>query len=566
MIRARWIVGLIVVAIAAASYATMPRSSRGLAAAPSLRNPIRGAFHIHTRRSDGSGTVDDVARAASRAGLNFVIITDHGDGTREPDTPSYRNGVLCIDAVEISTASGHVVALGLPRTTYSLGGETRDVVEDIERLGGMAIAGHPASPRPQLRWTDWSLPLDGLEWINADSEWRDESLGAVARTLLTYLFRRPETLATLLDRPQESLTHWDELTAQRPVVAVAGADAHARIPLTSVGDPYDNRVSLPLPGYEQVFRTFSIALPDVMLTGESKADATTVLDAIRRGRVFSSIDALAGPVAFSFAASGAGRSVVMGEDVVASGPMTFEVRSNAPGDVTVSLLRNGRPVQTASGSHLDYESSQPGVYRVEMQWPGAPGDPPVPWVVSNPIYVLEHPRPANQVSDAIAPPKDVDVRYSNGPATDFHIENSPRSRGALDVVSAVGGTQLLLRYALGGTAEEGPFVALSMAVPQGLANYDRLIFTAQSSRPTRIWVQLRVPGGAQGRSWHRSVYVDETPRTLTVAFADLQPLEATTTGRPVLADVRDVLFVVDTINTRPGVSGQLWLDEVTVGR
>jgi hypothetical protein len=166
----------------------------------------------------------------------------------------------------------------------------------------------------------------------------------------------------------------------------------------------------------------------------------------------------------------------------------------------------------------------------------------------------------------IAPPKDVDVRYDNGPATDWHIENSPRSQGALDVVSAVGGSQLLLRYALGGTQEEGPFVALAMAVPQGLADYDRLIFTAQSSRPTRIWVQLRVPGAGQGRSWHRSVYVDETPRTLTVRFDDLRPLEATTTGLPVLAEVRDVLFVVDTINTRPGMNGQLWVDEVKVGR
>ena len=105
-----------------------------------------------------------------------------------------------------------------------------------------------------------------------------------------------------------------------------------------------------------------------------------------------------------------------------------------------------------------------------------------------------------------------------------------------------------------------------MPVSEGLANYDRLMFTAQSSRPTRIWVQLRVPGGAQGRSWHRSVYVDETPRTIVVPFDDMRPLEPTTTGQPVLADVRDVLFVVDTVNTRPGISGQLWLDEVKVGR
>ena len=81
-----------------------------------------------------------------------------------------------------------------------------------------------------------------------------------------------------------------------------------------------------------------------------------------------------------------------------------------------------------------------------------------------------------------------------------------------------------------------------------------------------MWVQLRVPDGAQGRSWHRSVYVDETPRPVTVSFEDMRPREPTTTGRPVLADVRDLIFVVDTIHTRPGVSGQLWLDNVTLGR
>ncbi len=566
MIRARWIVALVVVAIAAGSYLMMPPAAGSLPASPALRAPVRGAIHIHTRRSDGGGTVDDVARAAARAGLNFVVITDHGDGTREPDSPTYRSGVLCIDAVEISTASGHVVALGLSRTPYSLGGETRDVVEDITRLGGMAIAAHPESPRPQLRWTDWRVPIDGIEWLNADSEWRDEPVRAFARTLLTYPFRRPETLARLLDRPQQSLKRWDELTAQHRVVAVAGADAHARIPLTSVGDPYDNRVSLPLPGYEQIFRTFSISLPEVTLTGEPRADASAVLDAIQNGGVFSSIDALAGPVAFSFSASDSRGRAAMGTDHIARGPITFQALSNAPDGTTLSLLRDGQPVHTASGSQLEYQASDAGVYRVEMQWPGAPGEPPVPWVVSNPIYVLAGPRASDQVSESLPPATQVDVRYANGPATDWHIENSPNSRGALDVVSAIGGTQLLMRYALGGTQDEGPFVALSMTVPQGLANYDRLIFTAQSSRPTRVWVQLRIPDGVQGRNWHRSVYVDEMPRTITVAFDDVRPLDATTTGSPALADVRDVLFVVDTINTRPGVSGQLWLDEVKVGR
>jgi len=566
MIRARWILGGIALAIAVGSGLLMPPAARQVPPSPALEAPVRGALHIHTRRSDGTGTVDDVARAAARAGLNFVIVTDHGDGTREPDAPAYRHGVLCIDAVEISSGGGHVVALGLPRTTYSLGGETRDVIEDIARLGGMAIAAHPASARPQLRWSDWSLPLDGIEWMNADSEWRDERVTAIARTLLTYPFRRPETLAALLDRPQPVLERWDQLTARRRTVAVAGADAHARIPLTSVGDPYDNRLSLPIPGYEQIFRTFSIGLPGVTLTGEAAADANTVLDAIRRGRVFSSIDALAGPVSFSFSASDtAGGRVWMGEDVVVNGPLTFEVASNAPDNVGISVLRNGQVVHTAAGPRLAYPTSEPGVYRVEMQWPGAPGEPPIPWVISNPIYALAAPRrpppsPATIEADHLV------VRYNGGPATDWHIEHSPRSQGALDVVPTIDGTRLLVRYALGGTEDEGPYVAASMSVPEGLADFDRLIFTAQSSRATRIRVQLRVPDAGQGRSWHRSVYIDDTPRTISVVFAELTPLEPTTTGAPVLADVRDVLFVVDTINTRPGTSGQIWIDDVTLAR
>src|SRR5688572_32987126 len=76
-----------------------------------------GAFHIHTNRSDGSGSPDDAAAAAARAGLNFIVLTDHGDGTRKPDAPQYRSGVLVIDAVELSTQGGHYIAIEIGRAS-----------------------------------------------------------------------------------------------------------------------------------------------------------------------------------------------------------------------------------------------------------------------------------------------------------------------------------------------------------------------------------------------------------------------------------------------------------------
>src|SRR5947207_11396832 len=58
---------------------------------------LAGAFHIHTTRSDGIGDRAAVAAAAARAGLRFVILTDHGDATRPPDPPAYLDGVLVLD-------------------------------------------------------------------------------------------------------------------------------------------------------------------------------------------------------------------------------------------------------------------------------------------------------------------------------------------------------------------------------------------------------------------------------------------------------------------------------------
>ena len=152
-------------------------------------------------RSDGSGDRAAVAAAASRAGLAFVILTDHGDATRTPDPPAYVDGVLCIDAVEISTSGGHYVALGLGPAPYPLGGAPSAVVEDVARLGGVGFAAHPDSARPELAWTDWTAPIDGLEWLSADSEWRDESRSRLARVLFDYAVRPGPALASILDRP-----------------------------------------------------------------------------------------------------------------------------------------------------------------------------------------------------------------------------------------------------------------------------------------------------------------------------------------------------------------------------
>src|SRR5213592_4193954 len=138
---------------------------------------------------------------------------------------------------------------------YPLGGEARDVIQDVKRLGGFGIVAHPDSRKPALQWHEWTAPFEGVEWLNADSEWRDVGRRRLARALATYPFRPVETLGSLLDRPDLTLLRWDTLTERRRVVAVAGADAHARVG-SQESDAQDYRGAwfLSIPSYETSFR------------------------------------------------------------------------------------------------------------------------------------------------------------------------------------------------------------------------------------------------------------------------------------------------------------------------
>ena len=42
-------------------------------------NKYKGAIHIHSLFSDGSGNIETITRAAKKAGLKWIIITDHNN-------------------------------------------------------------------------------------------------------------------------------------------------------------------------------------------------------------------------------------------------------------------------------------------------------------------------------------------------------------------------------------------------------------------------------------------------------------------------------------------------------
>ncbi len=111
----------------------------------SLGGGFRIDCHVHSEHSkDARGTVLELAQAAQAAGLHGFCLTDHDTiaGHAEIQEAAEKTGLLIIPGIEVTTAEGHLLALGVNQIVpRGLGyQETREI---IEAQGGVAAPAHP---------------------------------------------------------------------------------------------------------------------------------------------------------------------------------------------------------------------------------------------------------------------------------------------------------------------------------------------------------------------------------------------------------------------------------------
>lgn len=127
--------------------------------------------HVHTEDSyDCEMPVEAVLERAAFAGLDAVAVTDHdaiGASLRAAElAPAY--GLVGVPGVEVSTAEGHLLALGVetvPETGVSLSETARRVAEE----GGISVVPHPfqRSRHGARRHAIDGADVDALEVYNA---------------------------------------------------------------------------------------------------------------------------------------------------------------------------------------------------------------------------------------------------------------------------------------------------------------------------------------------------------------------------------------------------------------
>jgi len=328
----------------------------------------RGGFHVHTKLSDGSGTVEQVAAAAKAAGLQFVVLTDHNDFV--PREPVFVDGVLMVQGVEISTPHGHLVAFGM-RTPLDGPRARQEGVSTVEAAGGISVLAHPIQKKNPWRDPEGARRAQGFELYSADTFLRDALRSPFSRLLpaVGAYFGEPlHGLMIMVNRQPASTERLLELTRERPRLALCSHDAHGQ------------------PRYRDVFRSLAMYLPPTALSEplsrEPRVATAQVLRALSGGQALCVFRALGEPEGFALEGPLTDQREARVGDV-----LTVRLPQHPPGSVRVEVWGAGR----LRPDGLSVDLVEEGAVQIEV-WVQAPGrlfgSEWKPWIVPSPVRVM----------------------------------------------------------------------------------------------------------------------------------------------------------------------------------
>ena len=333
--------------------------------------------HLHSLYSDGTGTVPEIAHAARRARADVVLLTDHDSlEAKRRGEEGWHGNALVLVGTEVSPRGGnHYLAFGLDDEIDHSQLDAAAICRAVGAAGGFGFAAHPFSAGSVRFKRATGMPFDALdcEALDGIELWSFVNDTGESAASVRELARFVAAPARALDHPpKRNMDAWDLLCRERRVVALGGLDAHQfgkRI----------GRVVVRLMSYARSFRfirTHVLCLEPP--SGELEHDRGQVYEALRAGRCYIAVDAVAPARGFAFEAD----DLAMGQEAPAG---RRKLRARTPLPARLRLLRDGRPVASSEGTSLTHEVEEPGVYRIEAErW--SKGRERT-WILSNPIYL-----------------------------------------------------------------------------------------------------------------------------------------------------------------------------------
>lgn len=342
-----------------------------------------GNLHIHSRRSDGSLKIAQIAGVAAQAGLDFIGINDHDFllDRLHLEEEGFYGDLLVLVGTEIGRRFHHYLAYDVKELILSETLGPQKVIDQVNGQGGFGFLAHPfekgmpfVQKSKAYTWNDLSVTgYSGICLWNFSSRWKERVKSALHGVVFLALKKQ-----SLKGPSRKTLQFWDQLCRARRVPAIGGSDAHGNLfrwgPLNF----------MPLT-YQFLLRSINIhVLLYKKMPKDFEAAKRAIYTAMREGRLFIAHDGLCSAKGFRFDfMSDDGSDLVMGEEgAFQKGEIVIEL----PREGEIRLLRDGKIIRKWRGREGVHRVREKGVYRVEVYirlflfgWR--------PWIFSNPIYL-----------------------------------------------------------------------------------------------------------------------------------------------------------------------------------
>lgn len=339
-----------------------------------------GAIHIHSNHSDGTGTLEEIVKAAKKAGLPWIVISDHNSlKTKE----GVYDGVTVIVANEITPGDdNHYIAFDVKSVT-SQKIPPEDFIQDVKNQGGFGFIAHPDGKISRknscrcYRWANWNIKdFGGIEIWNFMSDWTDSySEKNPFKAAYAYFFKNH-----VLNGPtQAALSWWDELNNQTPdiIPAIGGLDAHAMyIP--------NSCFKIKIFPYKSLFKSIvNIIHLDEPMPKDFPAQREAILSAIKEGRniIMNSFwnrksEKNQYPL---FYINNGDRDFCAGQ--VCDFNTDLNLNVHLPMKAEIRVIKDGETILSEQSEALTLKITKKGKYRIEVYYKEKP------WIFSNPIVV-----------------------------------------------------------------------------------------------------------------------------------------------------------------------------------
>lgn len=335
----------------------------------------KGCIHIHSMHSDGTGNIESISKAAKKAGLSWIIVTDHNYFDYKE---GIYNGVYVLKGEEISPENNnHYLALGINKQIEP-DDNPQIFIDAVKKQNGMGFAAHPDEYQKRknnnkpIVWNKNFIP-DGVEIWNWFSNWAD-NLDARNIFKLAYAFLCRHKIIT--NPAPETLKWWDKLNknSKNIVPAIGGVDAHAlKI----------HKYILPVTvfPYKTCFKTITNVITlNEPLSNEFGIAKQQILTALKQGNNLIINRKICKDVP-QISISNVDTTKSLGESITLTDNTYLDVQTEHITDIKV--IQDGKEYANNRAKRCLIPISQTGKYRVELSCSGRG------YAYSNPIQVVE---------------------------------------------------------------------------------------------------------------------------------------------------------------------------------